>query len=50
MSLGKLSSEELHCILQSQSNTFKEESILQSGFVLDVVGGGQYMLDTERRK
>ena len=44
MSLGELSSEELHRVLQSHPDALEEESILQPGLVLDVVSGGEHVL------
>ena len=46
MVLGKLSSKELHGILQCETNSLEEQTILEPGFVLDVVGGGEHLLDT----
>ena len=42
--LGELRPEELHRILQSETNSLEEETVLKPGLVLDVVGRGQHVL------
>ena len=41
--LGELPSEELERILKSQSDAFKEEAVLESRLVLDVVGCSEHL-------
>ena len=41
--LGELPPEELESILKSQSDAFKEESVMETRLVLDVVGCGEHL-------